>query len=151
MLYPQLSGQNFLGMPCPQFVTPPLPKRLLTAETAPPGKSRGRAKGANDASHEFRYGFCRAWRLAGANRKGGRRAPISNPELAKFIRGMPKSEYLVHLEGTLEAHVKRHGKGRIDNPGRGITESCLIAAQASTRLRSMAARTSGVTPSTSRA
>lgn len=33
-------------------------------------------------------------------------APISNPALANFIRGMPKSEYHVHLEGTLEAEMK---------------------------------------------
>jgi adenosine deaminase len=33
-------------------------------------------------------------------------APTSNPTLAKFIQGMPKSEYHVHLEGTLEAEMK---------------------------------------------
>ncbi|MDP3551684.1 MAG: adenosine deaminase [Novosphingobium sp.] len=38
--------------------------------------------------------------------RGGAVAPVSDPALAAFIRGMPKSEYHVHLEGTLEAEMK---------------------------------------------
>jgi adenosine deaminase len=33
-------------------------------------------------------------------------APESDPALARFIKGLPKSEYHVHLEGTLEAEMK---------------------------------------------
>lgn len=33
-------------------------------------------------------------------------APITDPDLARFIQAMPKSEYHVHLEGTLEAEMK---------------------------------------------
>ncbi len=43
--------------------------------------------------------------LALAGKAGGV-APVSDPALAQFIRGMPKSEYHVHLEGTLEAEMK---------------------------------------------
>lgn len=33
-------------------------------------------------------------------------APIRDPAMAQFIAGMPKAEYHVHLEGTLEAEMK---------------------------------------------
>ena len=33
-------------------------------------------------------------------------APITDPAMAQFIAGMPKAEYHVHLEGTLEAEMK---------------------------------------------
>lgn len=39
-------------------------------------------------------------------RYAGAAAPISDPALGRFIAGMPKSEYHVHLEGTLEAEMK---------------------------------------------
>lgn len=38
--------------------------------------------------------------------RAGAVAPIKDPAIAKFIAGMPKAEYHVHLEGTLEAEMK---------------------------------------------
>jgi len=38
--------------------------------------------------------------------RAGATAPITNPAMAQFIAGMPKAEYHVHLEGTLEAEMK---------------------------------------------
>ncbi|SFF95406.1 adenosine deaminase [Novosphingobium sp. CF614] len=44
--------------------------------------------------------------LVAVPRQAGAVAPITDPELARFIAGMPKAEYHVHLEGTLEADMK---------------------------------------------
>ncbi len=44
--------------------------------------------------------------LAGLSGRARAVAAGSDPALARFIRGLPKSEYHVHLEGTLEAEMK---------------------------------------------
>lgn len=39
-------------------------------------------------------------------RQAGANASVADPQLARFIAAMPKAEYHVHLEGTLEAEMK---------------------------------------------
>jgi adenosine deaminase len=54
----------------------------------------------------FVAGLAGALAVAGWARHAGAVAPIADPALARFIAGMPKAEYHVHLEGTLEAEMK---------------------------------------------
>jgi adenosine deaminase len=61
------------------------------------------ATGANMDRRGFATGMVCAAAMMG---RAGAVAPIKDPAIAKFIAGMPKAEYHVHLEGTLEAEMK---------------------------------------------
>ena len=94
-------------MACAHFADTALHKRILTCAPAPPDKRRGTQMGAPQMHRrDFVTGLAALGGSLMLAQRAGAVAPISDPALAKFIHGLPKSEYHVHLEGTLEAEMK---------------------------------------------